>query len=97
MDMKQLKMVIVGKSKPLLNYITACITIFNQGERCLVLRARGEAINIAIEVFQLLKSKFIGDVGISKIVIDGEIVTTRQGKPLNLPVLEITLNRDFVK
>jgi DNA-binding protein len=97
MDMKQLKMVIVGKSKPLLNYVTACITIFNQGERSLVLRARGEAINIAIEVFQLLKSKFISDVGISKVAIDGETVTTRQGKPLNLPVLEITLNRDFVK
>ncbi|MFQ6134663.1 MAG: RNA-binding protein [Nitrososphaerales archaeon] len=93
--MKQLKTIIVGKSKPMLNYVTACITIFNQGERSLVLRARGEAINIAVEVFQLLKSRFIGDVGIAKVSIDGETVTTRQGKPLNLPVLEITLNRGF--
>lgn len=93
--MKQLKTVIVGKSKPILNYVTACITIFNQGERCLVLRARGEAINIAVEVFQLLKSKFIDDVGISKVCIDGETVTTRRGKLQNLPVLELTLHRDF--
>ncbi len=95
--MKQLKMVIVGRSKPVLNYVTACITIFNQGERSLMLRARGEAINIAIEVFQLLRSKFNGDVGIAKVSIDGDIVTTRQGKPRNLPVLEITLNRGYVK
>ncbi len=95
--MEQLKTVIVGKSKPMLNYITACITIFNQGEKSLILRARGEAINIAVEVFQLLKSKFIGDVGISKVSIDGETVTTSKGRSLNLPVLEITLHRYFIK
>jgi len=93
--MKQLKMVIIGKSKPVLNYVTACITILNQGERSIVLRARGEAINIAVDVFQLLKSKFVGDIGISKVEIDGEMVTNSKGKSIRLPVLEITINRDL--
>ena len=93
--MKQLKMVIIGKSKPILNYVTACITILNQGERSIILRARGEAINIAVDVFQLLKSKFVGDIGISKVEIDGEMVTNSKGKLTRLPVLEITINRDL--
>jgi len=86
-------MVIVGRSKPLLNYVTACITIFNRGEKEVILRARGEAINIAVEVTRILKNRFISDLGISKVSIDGETVTTKEGKILNLPVLEIILKK----
>jgi DNA-binding protein len=93
--MEQLKTVIIGKSKPILNYITACITIFNQGSESLVLRARGEAINSAVEVFQLLRNRFIGDISISKVSIDSDTITTRRGKSLSLPVLEITLHRNL--
>ena len=50
---------------------------------------------MAVEVFQLLKSKFIGDIGIAKVEIDGEMVTNNKGKSMRLPVLEITLNRDL--
>ncbi len=67
--MERLKTVIVGRYKPVPNYVTAYITIFNQGERNLVLRARGGAINKA-EVFHLLKNRFIGDIAISNISID---------------------------
>ena len=86
------KMVIVGQSKPLLNYVTACITMFNGGARQVVLRARGEAINVSVEVYQLLKERFMSNVEISNIVIDGENVTSRDGRQLNLPVLEIELS-----
>jgi DNA-binding protein len=85
------KMVIVGKSKPLLNYVTACITMFNGGAEKVVLRARGEAINMAVEVAQVLKKKFVSGLQISNILIDGENVTSRDGRQLNLPVLEIEL------
>jgi len=88
-------MVIVGRSKPILNYVTACVTIFNRGEKQVILRARGEAINIAVEVVQLLKNRFIDDISILKILIDGETITTKEGRLLNLPVLEIILKRGF--
>jgi DNA-binding protein len=84
--------VIVGKSKPLLNYVTACITMFNSGAEFVVLRARGDAINMAVDVAQLLKKRFVSNVKISNIVIDGETVTSRDGRQLNLPVLEIELS-----
>ncbi len=93
--MEQFKTVVVGKYKPLLNYVTACITIFNRGEPSLKLRARGEAINNLVEVFHLLKNNFLDDVGISNALIDGDTVTTRHGKLRHLPVLEITLHRGF--
>ena len=95
--MKQLKMVIIGTSKPLINYVTACITIFNQGERSLIIRARGKSINNAVDVFHLLKNNFLDDIGISKVEIDGENIINIKGKSVRLPVLEITINRDLRK
>ena len=86
------KTVIVGQSKPLLNYVTACITMFNDGAEHVVLRSRGEAINIAVDVAQLLKNKFFSQVQISKIQIDGENVISRDGRQFSLPVLEIELS-----
>lgn len=94
--MNQPKTVIVGTSKPLLNYVTACITIFNEGADWLILRARGEAINQAVEVVRLLRSRFVGDVCITNISIDGETVKAKDGKLLNLPVMEITLSKKSI-
>ena len=85
------KTVIVGQSKPLLNYVTACITMFNGGADHVVLRSRGEAINMAVDVAQLLRKRFFSQVQISKIQIDGENVISRDGRQLSLPVLEIEL------
>lgn len=90
--MPERKMVIVGRSKPILNYVTACITMFNSGAEQVVLRARGEAINVAVEVVQILRRRFVSNIQISNITIDGESITSRDGRQLNLPVLEIELS-----
>lgn len=81
-----------GRPKPLLSYVTACITMFNSGAAHVVLRSRGEAINMAVEVAQLLQKRFLNNVQISNIHIDGESVISRDGRQLNLPVLEIELS-----
>ena len=86
------KTVIVGQSKPLLNYVTACITMFNSGAEHVILRARGEAINMAVEVAQVLKKRFVSNVQISNIQIGGDNVISRDGRQLSLPVLEIELS-----
>jgi DNA-binding protein len=57
-----------------------------------VLRSRGEAINMAVDVAQLLRKRFFSQVQISKIQIDGENVISRDGRQLSLPVLEIELS-----
>ncbi len=86
------KTVIVGQSKPCLNYVTACLTMFNSGAEHVILRSRGEAINMAVDVVQLLKKRFVSEVQISNIQIDGENVVSRDGRQLSLPVLEIELS-----
>jgi DNA-binding protein Alba len=40
----------------------------------------------------VLKKRFMSNVEISDIKIDGESVTSRDGRQLNLPVLEIELS-----
>jgi len=86
-------LVIVGTKKPILNYVTACITAFNSGEQKIKLRARGKAINNVVEVSNLLKNKFINNVKIADIKINGEEVIAPDGKNIRLPFMEITLNK----
>lgn len=87
------QIVIVGKNKPLLNYVTACITIFNQGHKKLIIRARGEAINIAVEAATLLKRRFIRTLKVSNIDIDEEVLKASDGRSLRLPVIEIEISK----
>ena len=91
--MKQARLIIVGTSKPVLNYVTACITLFNNGEKQIKLRARGRAINVAVEVVQLLKNKFMRDVVIESANVDRDVVVGRDGVPFKVAVLELVLAR----
>jgi archaea-specific DNA-binding protein len=86
------KTVIIGQSKPLLNYVTACITMFNSGADRVVVRSRGDAINMAVDVVQVLKKRFVSTAQISNIHIDSENVMSRDGRQISLPVLEIELS-----
>lgn len=91
--MQDRAMVIVGTTKPLLNYVTACITLFNQGSEQVTLRARGQAISTAVDVLQLLRRRFMKDVLEADITIDSDTVTSSDGRSLALPVIEIRMSR----
>jgi DNA-binding protein len=95
--LSQPKVIIVGTTKPVLNYVTACITLFNNGEKRIRLRARGRAINVAVEVVQLLRSRFMNDVVINAANIDGDVVVGRDGVPFRVAVLELELVRSSGK
>jgi len=91
--LNQPKLIIVGTSKPVLNYVTACITLFNRGEQRIRLRARGRAINVAVEVVQLLRSRFMKDVVINAANIDEDVIVGKDGAPFRVAVLELELVR----
>ena len=84
--------IIIG-SKPLTNYVIACITIFNSGSDKVILRARGKAINNLVEVFLLLKNSFFKDIKITSVNIDCDEITFDDGKRVFLPVLELFLSK----
>ncbi|MDQ1278894.1 MAG: archaea-specific DNA-binding protein [Thermoproteota archaeon] len=60
--------VIVG-SKPPLNYVTACLSLFNSGAAEVKIRARGQAICRAVDVVGLLRKGFVKDLKVRDISI----------------------------
>ncbi len=64
-------LVIVGR-KPTFRYVTACITLFNRGEREITLRARGRSIFNCVETVELLRRSFWPDLRVKEIRIWSE-------------------------
>ena len=60
--------VLVGK-KPLMNYVLACLTLFNSGKPYVTVRARGVTIFRAVDTVQLLRKAFVKNLAVEKINI----------------------------
>jgi DNA-binding protein len=83
----------IGK-KPIMNYVTACVTLFNSGNDEVMVRARGQAIEKAIDTVQMLRRGFLKDVNIMNINLGSEDVTRLDGTHGNISIIEITLSRE---
>lgn len=86
--------VLVGK-KPVMNYVVACVTFFNQGITNVILKARGAAISKAVDVVELLKRAFIKDLVVKDINIGTEVVE-REGRKSNVSIIEIAIEKPSV-
>lgn len=84
--------VFVG-SKPLMSYITACVTQLNRNPEELMIKARGRAISRAVDVAEVLRNRFMPDLVVSNIDISTEQVKTAEGNVANVSAMEITLVR----
>ncbi len=84
--------VFVG-SKPLMSYITACVTQLNRNPEELVIKARGRAISRAVDVAEVLRNRFMPDLKVRNIDISTEQVKTAEGNVANVSAMEITLVR----
>jgi len=84
-------LIIVGK-KPIIKYVTACITVFNRGERSILLRARGKRIANCVDVVNLLKKSFITNLSIKEIIIGTEILK-ESDKYRYISYIEIRITR----
>ena len=91
--MSQPNLVRIGK-KPIMNYVTACVTLFNSGNGEVMVRARGLAIEKAIDTVQMLKRGFLKDVAIKSINLGSEDITRFDGSRGNISTIEITLSRE---
>ncbi len=74
MSEQQSDVVLVGK-KPVMNYVIACLTLFNSGSQTITVKARGLVISNAVDVIELLRRAFIKDM-----VIKGIIIGTQEYK-----------------
>lgn len=79
-------------NKPVMNYVLAVVTQFNEGANEVILKARGKAISRAVDVAEVTKNRFIKEAKIKDIKIDTEKITTDRGES-NISTMEIIMAR----
>lgn len=82
--------VIVGL-KPVMNYVVACMTLFNAGSSRVRVRARGRHISKAVDAVEMLRRVFLKDVEVDKIDLGTETHTVPTGKEASVSTIEIWL------
>jgi len=93
-EMPQTENVVLIGKKPVMNYVTACITFFNSGEKQVVVKARGRAICRAVDTVELLRRAFIQDLEIKHIDINTEeLVRAEGGQKSNVSTIEIIVSK----
>ncbi len=90
--MSRVNAVFIGK-KPVMNYVLACLTLFHSGAKEVVIKARGRAINQAVDVAEIVRRQFLPDVKVKKVDIGTEQLPPVEGggMPINVSVIEIVL------
>ncbi|ADC65872.1 DNA-binding protein Alba [Ferroglobus placidus DSM 10642] len=84
--------VFVG-TKPIMNYVLATLTQFNEGATKVVIKARGKAISRAVDVAEIVRNRFLPNVDVTSIKIDTEELESEQGRKVNVSTIEITLEK----
>jgi len=84
--------VLIGR-KPVMNYVTACITFFNSGEKQVIVKARGRAICRAVDTVELLHRAFVKDLEIKRIDINTEELVRAEGQKSNVSTIEIAVSK----
>ena len=84
--------VFIGR-KPVMNYVTACITFFNSGETAVIVKARGRAICRAVDTVELLRRAFVKDLEMKNISINTEELDRAEGGQSNISSIEIIVSK----
>ena len=83
--------------KPVMNYVTACLTFFNSGEKEVVVKARGRAISRAVDTIELPRRAFVKGLKLKEIKIGTQEITREEGKKSNVSTIEITVSKSESK
>lgn len=80
-------------SKPAMSYVLAVVTQFSEGNDTVHVKARGKAISRAVDVAEIVKSKFEEDATVEDIAIDTDQIETDEGDELNVSSIQIDLSK----
>jgi len=78
----------IGK-KPTMNYVLAVVTQFNSGSGEVVVKARGRSISRAVDVAEIVRSRFVPGSRVKDVQITTEKVTGEDGRTANVSSIEI--------
>lgn len=79
-------------NKPVMNYVMACVTLFNSGISEIIIRARGNTITKAVDIAEMLRRSFIRDLTIISIKVGSEDVKGRE-EVFSISTIEIALKK----
>ncbi|KAF5436164.1 DNA-binding protein [Candidatus Methanophagaceae archaeon] len=78
-------------NKPVMSYVLAVVTQFNNGFDDVVIKARGRSISRAVDTAEVVKNKFMPGVELKDIKIGTEVIEGEGGDKANVSSMEITL------
>ncbi|MDD1660063.1 MAG: DNA-binding protein Alba, partial [Methanomicrobiales archaeon] len=67
--------VFVG-NKPVMNYVLAVVTQFNNGAQEVAIKARGKAISRAVDTAEIALNRFLDNVTKKEIITSTEVIDT---------------------
>jgi archaea-specific DNA-binding protein len=79
-------------NKPVMNYVLAVVTQFNNGADEVLIKARGRAISRAVDVAEISRKRFLTEVDVKDIAISTESLSTETGET-NVSAIEITVGK----
>ena len=88
------RIVFVG-GKPFMNYVTAVVMQFTtNGAGSVIIRSRGKFISRAVDVAEMVRSKFLTDcIKIGEVVIAAEDFKNKEGRPIRVSTIDIHLDK----
>jgi DNA-binding protein len=84
--------VLVGK-KPIMNYVVACLTLFNSGKSSVIVRARGAVISRAVDTVELLRKAFVKNLEVQSISIGTQEFQSANGTESSTSTIEIMVSK----
>ncbi len=79
-------------NKPVMNYVLAVVTQFNNGASEVAVKARGKAISRAVDVVEVARNRFLSETKIKEIKIGTEKIPTDRGES-NVSIIEILMGK----
>lgn len=77
-----------------MNYVLACLTLFQNGSEEVSLKARGRAISTAVDAAEIVINRFAPDVSVKRVDIDTEEVKSMESDEVSaVSSIEIRLFR----
>ena len=79
-------------NKPVMNYVLAVVTQFNNGAAEVTVKARGKAISRAVDAVEVSRNRFLHEIKIKDIKIGTEKIATDRGDS-NVSTIEIVMGK----
>lgn len=77
-------------NKPVMNYVLAVVTQFNNGASEVAIKARGKAISRAVDAVEVARNRFLPESKVKDIKIGTEKIATDRGET-NVSIIEIVV------